>query len=199
MRDILIVEDGYSERERLKSLFEGSSFSTVAVESAEEAERMLGAEQFRLVLLDIGLGNKSGSYLFDRIRRLPRMPHVIVLTGNPSIHLKQRFLDEGAAAYVVKASNAAENEPLLEAVQSLLGQGIGLAVQGLPLVEFLKLYVGSTTRELFTDQAGNVIPCHCCGGREFVVNFDYRVQLPPVIEGKVVCTTCRSELDPKVG
>ena len=121
MKDILIVEDGLHERERLSRLFSGAQFSVECAENAEEAEHLLGAEKFRLVVLDIGLEDKSGSHLFQQIKSIEEPPFVIVLTGNPSAHLKQRFLDEGAAAYIVKASPAAANEALLSTVQSLLG------------------------------------------------------------------------------
>ena len=116
MKDILIVEDGLHERERLRKLFCEANFSVASAESVGEAEKLLSIEQFRLVILDIGLGDKSGSYLFQSIKRSGQVSFVVILTGNPSIHLKQRFLDEGAAAYIVKASAAAENEALLDRI-----------------------------------------------------------------------------------
>ena len=95
MRDILVVEDGANERDRLQRLFEASHFSVSVAESAQEAEALLGLGSYRLVVIDIGLGDKSGTYLFELLKRKGSFPYVIVLTGNPSVHLKQRFLDEG--------------------------------------------------------------------------------------------------------
>lgn len=198
MRDILVVEDGLHERERLLKLFASSRYSTAGAESAREAEELLNHEQFRLAVLDIGLSDKSGSYLFELMRRSGRVPYVIILTGNPSIHLKQRFIEEGAVAYIVKASPSAENEPLLELVRSLLGTPQTERIRGLPLAEFLKLYVTDSSREMFLNENGDIIPCSACGSSHFVVSFNHRAQVPPVIEGRVVCADCGKEMDPEV-
>lgn len=199
MRDILIVEDGLHERERLEKLFSGAGFSVSSAESVQEAERLLNIDQFRLAVLDIGLGDKSGSYLFELMKRTSMVPFVIILTGNPSVHLKQRFLDEGAAAYVVKASQNAENEPLLETVTSLLGTAEVVSVSGIPLTEFIRTYVTQSSRELFLDSESQIPPCQRCGKVEYLVSFNHKTQLPPIVEGRVICAGCHQEMDPKVG
>ncbi len=199
MRDIIIVEDGFHERERLQKLFSTANYSVTSAESAQEAERLLGREQYRLAVLDIGLGDKSGSYLFELMKRSSVVPYILILTGNPSVHLKQRFLDEGAAAYIVKASAGAENEALLNLVRSLLGEAEGENSSGIPLADFLKLYVNQSSRELFLDADNEVSACTKCGGNSFVVSFSHKTQLPPLVEGKVVCAQCNQEMDPKVG
>ncbi len=199
MRDILIVEDGLHERERLSQIFSSAGFTVSTAESAQEAEALLNFESFRLAVLDIGLGDKSGSHLFEYMKRSHRVPYVIILTGNPSTHLKQRFLDEGAVAYIVKASSAASNEALLDLVRSLLGAGSTASPAGIPLVEFLKLYVSPASRELFLDRDQQAPPCKHCGANDFIVTFHHRTQLPPVVEGKVVCAQCLKDFDPEVG
>ncbi len=199
MRDILIVEDGLHERERLKKLFSGAHFTVNTAESVQEAERLLGMDEFRLVILDIGLGDKSGSFLFESLKRSRRVPYVIVLTGNPSIHLKQRFLDQGAAAYVVKASPQAENDTLLETVKGLLGNVELSARSGIPLGDFLQLYLSQSSRELFLDEHNHIAPCVQCGTNNFIVTFSHKTQLPPVIEGQVICAECGQEMDLEVG
>ncbi len=199
MRDILVVEDGLHERERLERLFVEANYSVACAESAEEAEKILGRHQFRLVILDIGLGDKSGSYLFERLRGSAKAPLVIILTGNPSIHLKQRFLDQGAIAYVVKASEGASNEALLEMVTSRLGPSTGRESEGIPLLEFIGSYLGNVSEELFLDGKQEVPPCSECGANTYVVVFDHKTQLPPIVEGKVVCQGCGQPMDLEVG
>lgn len=199
MRDILIVEDGLHERERLEKLFRNSNYSVSCAESVHEAERLLRFEQFRLAILDINLGDKSGSHLFEQIKRSRRVPYVIMLTGNPSIHLKQRFLDEGASAYIVKASPEASNEALLERVRALLGSAQLESITGIPLDDFLKLYVNQDSRELFLDVDGRAPTCSSCGSADFVVTFAHRAQLPPIVEGNVICMACGAPMDPEVG
>ena len=199
MKDILVVEDGRQERERLTKLFQNAGYSVQACESVGDAEKTLQTEAFRLAILDIGLSDKSGSYLFDLLKKSKHVPYVIILTGNPSVHLKTRFLDEGAVAYLVKASPLAENEPLLDRVRGLLGGSDVNAVSGFPLGDFAKLYLNLASRELFLEENGDAPACTQCGGREYVVSFGHKTQLPPVIEGQVICGACGREMDPEVG
>ncbi|MFN8392108.1 MAG: response regulator [Bdellovibrionota bacterium] len=199
MRDILIIEDGLHERERLKDVFTHAGFAVSTAESAQEAESLLAIESFRLAVLDIGLGDKSGSYLFEVMKRSGRVPYIIILTGNPSTHLKQRFLDEGAVAYIVKASNAAGNEALLDLVRSMLGSSDAKVQSGMPLADFLRLYVEESSRELFLDKDHQLPLCAHCSSADFVVTFNHKTQLPPLVEGKVICAHCLKDLDPEVG
>lgn len=199
MIDILIVEDGLHERERLQRLFAGARYTVHAAESATEAESLVRVNAYRLAVIDIGLGDKSGSHLFETLKRLPQVPYVIVLTGNPSTHLKQRFLDDGAAAYIVKASPAAANEALVDTVRMLLGSPGQEKLSGIGLPEFLRSYVSAESRELFLDEGQQLPPCAGCGSADFIVQFDHKTQLPPTVEGRVVCALCGKELDPQVG
>src|SRR5437016_4051940 len=122
MKDILVVEDGRKERDRLQALFSGAGYSVVACESVGEAEKYLTQEGFRLAILDIGLSDKSGSYLFNTIKRGGRVSYIIIFTGNPSVHLKQRFIDEGAVDYIVKGSPQAKNDLLLNRITEIIGE-----------------------------------------------------------------------------
>lgn len=199
MADILIVEDGVRERERLCKLFESSDYSVKAVESVSEAERLLSVEQFRLAFLDIGLGDRSGSHLFELIKSSSSVPFVVILTGNPSVHLKQRFMDEGAAAYIVKASDASSNQSLLHLASSLLGTEKVSISGGIPLSDFLRQYVNEASRTLFLDTDEKLPACSACASEEFVVTFEHKTQLPPEVEGLVVCAHCGKALDPEIG
>ena len=200
MRDILVVEDGLHERERLAKLFEEADFTVDTAESAKEAEQLLNIEKFRLAVLDVGLGDKSGSYLFELIKRTGTATYVIILTGNPSVHLKQRFLDEGAAAYIVKASADAENEAILSTVQGLLGVSQGVKkLSGINLNDFVKQYLTDSSKELFLDQVNDFPACSNCGNKSYVVTFTHKTQLPPLVEGMVVCDSCQSQMDPEIG
>ena len=198
MPDILIVEDGLHERERLSKLFTSAMYSVSCAESVQEAERLLEFEQFRLAVVDIGLGDKSGSFLFEQLKRSAKVPFVVILTGNPSTHLKQRFLDEGAATYIVKASPSASNEALLEVIQGLLGAAAAENTLGIPLGEFLRQYVTESSRQLFLDEGNELPACRNCGANSYVVSFSHKTQLPPLLEGKVICSSCFQEMDPEV-
>jgi DNA-binding response OmpR family regulator len=197
MKDILIVEDGRQERTRLDKLFSDAGYRVVACESVTAAEQVLGRERFRLAVLDIGLGDKSGSLLFNKIQQNGAANYTIIFTGNPSVHLKQRFLDEGAADYIVKASPAARNDSFLSRVQELIGESAAEGPSGMALEDFLQ-YVSEKSRQLFLDVDDRLPPCGSCSSREYVVDFGSAAQMPPEVVGSVRCSNCGQEMDPEI-
>lgn len=198
MKDILIVEDGKAERERLQRLFKEGGYSVVACENVQEAEHSLTAELFRLAILDIGLSDKSGSYLFNTIKRGGRVPNIIIFTGNPSVHLKQRFMEEGAVDYIVKASPQAQNESFMARVKEIIGDGQPVACEGIDLESFLSRYVAASSRQLFLNMDNSVPGCKSCGSTNYQVVFSHHTQVPPEIVGQVVCAQCNKPMDPDV-
>jgi DNA-binding response OmpR family regulator len=198
MKDILIVEDGRQERERLEQLFGKAGYSVVACESVADAEKALNVETFRLAVLDIGLSDKSGSYLFNAIKRRNNVSYIMIFTGNPSVHLKQRFMDEGAVDYIVKGSPQAQNESFITRVKEVLGEAQTKTTSGLDLEVFLTNYVSPKSRALFNDSGDTFPECAQCGGRQYIVTFSHQAQVPPEIQGLVVCTSCGKPMDPEV-
>jgi DNA-binding response OmpR family regulator len=199
MRDILIVEDGRTERERLERLFTDAGYSVLAHENVGDAERTIEREGFRLAIIDIGLSDKSGSYLFNVLKRGHKVSYIIILTGNPSVHLKQRFLTEGAIDYLVKGSAQAQNDALLGRVKEIIGDAQPQAEEGLELEDFLKRYVAPTSRRLFLDMHDSPPPCKNCGTKRYMISFSKQTQMPPEIVGLVVCAGCGSPMDPEIG
>ena len=198
MKDILIVEDGRQERQRLEKLFSGAGYAVAAAESVGEAEALLARDQFRLAVLDIGLGDKSGSYLFGVIRRGAKAAEVIVFTGNPSVHLRHRFISEGAADYIVKGTGQAGNEQFLSRVKEIIGDPQGPSMEGLPLDDFLERYVAPTSRKLFLDMDDSYPKCSECGSQAYIVTFQHQPQMPPEINGLVICSACAKPMDPEI-
>lgn len=198
MKDILIVEDGRQERERLEKLFKDAGYSVTGFESATEAEKALRSEQYRLAILDIGLSDKSESHLFGTIKRDGRVSHIIIFTGNPSVHLKQRFLDEGAVDYIVKASAQAQNEAFLSRIKEIIGEPQGTGPDGIDLEEFLQKYVSDTSRQLFLDMNNSYPACTACGSQSYLVTFSHKAQMPPEIGGLVICASCGKAMDPEI-
>jgi DNA-binding response OmpR family regulator len=200
MIDIMIVEDNPIERERLSALLSESGYSVVARDRADEAEKILTEDTVRLAILDIGLIDRSGSSLFASLKASGRVSKVIIMTGNPSVSLKQRLLAEGASAYLIKGSVAAQPFNLMTLVEELIGapsrsQNQGL--KGIPLTEFLDRCVANDKRGLFVDAHGQLLRCSC-GNDSFVVVFDTKPQCPPEVVGVVTCVSCGLPLDPVV-
>ncbi len=195
MKDIIIVEDGLQERERLHKLFSEAGYRVHACEGVNEAERVLQNTSFRLAVLDIGLNDRSGSYLFNALKGAPSAPQIIIFTGNPSVHLKQRFLEGGAVDYIVKASPQAQNDAFLTRVRELLGEPSAETVDGIELEMFLTQYVPEASRQLFLDANGDFPPCASCSSQSYVVTFGHQPQVPPEVFGQVVCAECGALMD----
>jgi DNA-binding response OmpR family regulator len=121
MADILIIEDRPLEREHLESVFSKRGYKTLTAESMEQAQERLNDSLYRLAIVDLGLQDRSGSPVFDMVKDSEKVDYIIILTGNPSTHLKQRFLSEGAAAYILKGTPEASGRELANQVEALLG------------------------------------------------------------------------------
>ncbi|MCB0339849.1 MAG: response regulator [Bdellovibrionales bacterium] len=198
MKDILVVEDGKKERERLEALFTGAGYSVLSCESVAEAEECLNREGFRLAVLDIGLSDKSGSHLFNTIQQGGKVSYIVIFTGNPSVHLKQRFMDEGAVDYIIKGSPQANNEQLLSRVKEIIGAAATTKIEGIELEYFLDRYVEDTSKQLYLDMDDSFPACRKCNSKEYVVTFSHKPQVPPEVNGLVVCSSCGDPMDPEV-
>jgi hypothetical protein len=122
----------------------------------------------------------------------------MIFTGNPSVHLKQRFMDEGAVDYIVKGSPQAQNENFIARVKEILGEAQTKTTSGLDLEVFLTNYVSVKSRALFNDTGDSFPECAQCGGRQYIVTFSHQAQVPPEVQGLVVCTSCGKPMDPEV-
>ncbi|MCI5065436.1 response regulator [bacterium] len=201
--DILIVEDSVRERERLETLFGGLGYTVSSCDSVAEAEQIFAKESIRCAILDIGLTDRSGSVLFQLLKDSQPGCEIIIFTGNPSPYLKQRFIKEGAVAYVVKGSEGASGEAFHRLIENTIGapassgeMGDGGGVRGTPLLDFLREHISPPHQGLFFDTDGGFPPCPQCGSREYLVTFSQELQAPPLLKGKVLCAECSHELDP---
>lgn len=197
MKDIIVIEDGRQEREWLSDLFTQAGYQVTACEGATEAEHALKLDRYRLAFIDIGLNDRSGSLLFHDLKRSGESTILVILTGNPSVHLKKRFIEEGAADYIVKASPAARGPALLARVGELIGAPASITDSGIPLEEFLSRYVTPSSRALFLDRSDKIPKCRC-GACAFRVKFDHKTQLPPELFGVVVCELCGAEMSGEI-
>ncbi|RIL08411.1 MAG: hypothetical protein DCC75_09010 [Proteobacteria bacterium] len=199
MKDIIIIEDGAQERSRLEKLFADAGYSVATCGSVGEAEKHVKLSPFRVAVLDIGLSDKSGSYLFGLMRREGRVSYIVIYTGNPSVHLKQRFMEEGAADYIVKGSPQAQGDNLLTRIRELIGNPQASTPNGIGLEEFLAKFVSEKSRSLFLESDGSFAACPKCQRREYQVIFSQQTQVPPDIKGQVVCAGCGSTMQTDVG
>jgi two-component system chemotaxis sensor kinase CheA len=117
---VLVVEDSITSRMLLKNLLEAAGYYVRPSVDGLDALTALGEEDFDLVISDIEMPRMDGFELTSKIRgdsRLARMP-VMLVTGMETPEDKERGIDVGANAYVVKSSFT--QGTLLETARSLL-------------------------------------------------------------------------------
>jgi two-component system chemotaxis sensor kinase CheA len=118
---ILVVEDSITSRTLLKNILEVSGYDVQTAVDGADALATLKSGAFDLVVSDVDMPRMNGFELTARVRadkRLGELP-VILVTALDSREDRERGIDVGANAYIVKSSFDKGN--LLEAVRRLVG------------------------------------------------------------------------------
>ncbi len=120
-RRILIVEDEPYIQRILTFKLRREGYVTFEATSAEDAERLLGAEEVDLVLLDVSLSTPTNGFdLAASLRRNARTQDlpIIMLTARGFAADILRGREVGAVGYITKPFSA---EEVVRRVQALLG------------------------------------------------------------------------------
>ena len=118
---ILVAEDDAILAEGLTRILRQSGYAVNWVKTGLEADSALGANEFDLLILDIGLPKKSGLEVLKRLReRDSRMP-VLMLTALDGVSDRVNALDIGADDYLGKPFELAE---LAARVRALTRRGM---------------------------------------------------------------------------
>jgi two-component system chemotaxis sensor kinase CheA len=119
-KSILVAEDSITSRTLIKNILEAAGFNVKTVVDGQEAFTSLKTEEFDLVVSDVDMPRMNGFELTTKIRgnmRLEETP-VVLLTGRESREDRERGIDVGANAYIVKSSFDQSN--LVEVIQRLI-------------------------------------------------------------------------------
>ena len=117
---ILVAEDSITARTLLKNILESAGYRVKTAVDGAEALGVLASESFDLVVADVEMPRMSGFDLTAKIRadkRLSSLP-VVLVTALESRQDRERGVDVGANAYLVKSSFDQGN--LLEVVRRLI-------------------------------------------------------------------------------
>src|ERR1700728_1689285 len=104
---VLLVDDDIQIRRFLKVGLATGNFKVSEARTAAAALALLTEQEFALVILDIGLPDRSGLEVLGEIRKTSRVP-VIVLSVRNDEAGKVQALDLGADDYVTKPFGMAE-------------------------------------------------------------------------------------------
>lgn len=117
---ILVAEDSITSRLLIRNILESAGYRVTTAVDGMEAFTLLRAEEFDLVVSDVEMPRLDGFGLTARIRadrKLAELP-VVLVTALESREDRERGIDAGADAYLVKSSFDQGN--LLEAVRRLI-------------------------------------------------------------------------------
>ena len=116
---LLVVEDSITSRSLLKNILESSGYDVATAVDGIDALTVLRSGRFDLVVSDVEMPRMDGFALTARIRqdrKLADLP-VVLVTALESREHRERGIDVGADAYIVKSSFDQSN--LLEVIRRL--------------------------------------------------------------------------------
>jgi two-component system, OmpR family, KDP operon response regulator KdpE len=104
---ILVVDDETAMRRFLRVSLSASGYQCLEAENAEQALAMTAAQNPDLILLDLGLPDRSGIEVTCRVREWSRTP-IIVISARGQETDKIEALDAGADDYLTKPFGVGE-------------------------------------------------------------------------------------------
>src|SRR3954447_21008950 len=119
---ILVAEDDAVLAEGVMQTLRQSGYAVDRVQNGAEADSALAANQFDLLILDLGLPKRSGLDVLRRLRATDSRVPVLILTALHGVSDRVRGLDAGADDYLAKPFDPAELEAR---VRALVRRGIG--------------------------------------------------------------------------
>jgi two-component system chemotaxis sensor kinase CheA len=126
---LLVVDDSLNTREIEKSILEASGYQVDLAKDGMDALRVInqapGADErafYDLLVVDIEMPRLDGLSLTEQLRQDARYAHVpiVIVSSRDKPADRQRGLDVGADAYIVKGSF--DQQDLITTVSSLLGR-----------------------------------------------------------------------------
>ncbi len=126
---VLYVEDNEDSREMLSQILQMASIDATTVGTAAEALSSIQAERFDLYLLDSTLPDLDGFELCRRVRHVDANTPILFFSGAGYEADKQKGIEAGANAYVIK--------PDLEALLGRINEFVFPAQSGAALTTLL--------------------------------------------------------------
>jgi two-component system KDP operon response regulator KdpE len=98
---VLVIDDEPSIRRYLKTTLEVQGYGVLEATTATEGEVMAASQRPEVILLDLGLPDRDGIELAQRLREFCSSP-IIVVSARGQEHDKIQALDAGADDYLTK-------------------------------------------------------------------------------------------------
>ena len=112
MQSVLIVDDEKHTRDGLVAVL-SDDYDVLAASNADEAVRLLDAEEFDAVVTDFRMAGKSGLSVIDKAISLPSKPACIMLTAYGNVETAVEAMKRGAADFLSKPVDVDRLEKVL--------------------------------------------------------------------------------------
>ncbi len=118
---VLVVDDDEEYCENIWQILRDNKFRVGIAHNELEAKKQVDSGQYRVVLLDVQLGNETSARLLSGFGKLDQSPATFVVTGHRSSRneLIQSMLDDGADSVCYKP---VEMPKLLDTIERLSGK-----------------------------------------------------------------------------
>jgi len=130
---ILVAEDDAILADGVAISLRQSGYAVDWVKNGLEADSALEADDFDLLILDLGLPRKSGLDVLKRLRQRDSRVPVLILTARDGVDDRVRGLDAGADDYLAKPFDLAELEARVRALMRRGLAGASTVVRHGPL------------------------------------------------------------------
>ncbi len=110
IKKLLVVEDDEAARKSMLELLRGDDVTITTAETGEDAQRLLNAEAFDCMVLDLGLKDISGFELLEKIKQEPTITPlpIIVYTGKDLTKDEEMRLNKHAESIIIKGVRSPE-------------------------------------------------------------------------------------------
>jgi len=119
---LLLVEDDAVLGDGLKRSLQQSGYAVDSTANGIEANTILAAQNYDLLILDLGLQARDGLEVLSKFRSHNQSTPVLIITARDSVTDRVSGLDLGADDYLTKPFELAEFEAR---VRALLRRGLG--------------------------------------------------------------------------
>jgi len=120
VRELLVVDDSITTRTLLQNILESSGYSVKTAPDGAAAFAALQTAPFDLVVSDVEMPRMDGFELTKRVRAEPKLADlpVVLVTAREAKEDRERGIDAGANAYIVKSGFDQSN--LLDVIGTLI-------------------------------------------------------------------------------
>lgn len=136
---VLVAEDDHTLADGLCRSLRAAGYAVDHVESGQQADTALAAQNYDLIILDLGLPQLSGFEVLKRLRSRGARTPVLILTAADSVEQRVRGLDLGADDFMAKPFALSELEARIRA---LVRRGMGSATPQLTVGSLVYDQVG---------------------------------------------------------